>query len=113
MKTIFIVIALFLVGCSSTNRIYEDELYITKKYVGKFIRFVPEKRCTNIQTDRESFYIMGHPDINIPVGAPCYVKYSAESKAGTLRKFWILYFTWDGTDDLYMVKQNPYTGKVY
>ena len=113
MKTIIIVIALILAGCSSANRIYEDELYITKKYVGKFVRFVPEKRCTEIQTDRETFYLAGHPDIDIPSGARCYVKYSAESRAGTIRKFWILYFTYDGTDNFYMVKQNPYTGQVY
>jgi len=113
MKTIFLVIALFLAGCSSSNRIYEDNLYVTKKYVGNFVRMVPEKRCTNIQTDQESFYLCGHPDINIPVGTRCYVKYSAESRAGTIRKFWILYFTWDGTEDMYLVKQDPYTGQVY
>ena len=106
-----IALAFIIGGCSSANRIYEDELYVTKRYAGKFVKFIPEKHCTQIQTDHEIFYLAGHPDINIPINASCYVKYSAESMAGT--KFWVLYFTWDGTDDLFLVKQNPYTGEVY
>lgn len=113
MKTILLVLILACAGCSSANRIYEDELYVTKKYVGKFVELVPEKRCTNIKTDSESFYLHGHPDIVIPPGARCYVKYSAESMAGTMRKFWILYFTYDGTEDMFIVRQNQYTGEVY
>ena len=113
MKTIILVLILICSGCTSASRIHEDNLYVTKKYVGDFVMLDVGKRETNIITNLESFYIYGNPDLNIQPGARCYVKYSAESKAGTMRKFWILYFTWDGTEDWYMLRQNAYTGEVY
>ncbi len=113
MKSLLFVALLILVGCSSANRIYEDQLYVTKKYVGCFIKQVPLKKRIEIVTMLDTFSVVGHPVLDIPAEARCYVKYSPERRAGTIRRFWILYFTWDGTDDLYMVGQNPYTGEIY
>jgi hypothetical protein len=114
MKKISILsVALILAGCSGMDKIHESRLYVTKKYAGNFVRMVPQKHCTAIITTEAAFYILGTPALDIPAGARCYCKYSPESRAGTLRKFWVLYFTWDGTNDMYMIKQNPYTGKIY
>ena len=111
--SIVILIAVLLAGCSATNQIHEDNLYVTKRYIGDFVQLVPEKKVTNIITNQESFYIYGHPTLNIPIKSRCYVKYVAEKRVGSIQKYWVLYFTWDGTKDLYMLGQNMFTGEIY
>ena len=120
MKTLIIFIAIILTGCSSTSKVHEDRLYIIRKYVGEFQAFETMKvgrlfkhTVTQIQTGRAEFYLLGDPQLNIELGARCYVKYFPEKIPNSISSVAVLYFTWNGTYDMYEVWQDPYTGKVY
>ncbi len=115
MKTIIrLSLFILLISCTSQrNIINEDTLYVTRKYVGDFIELRIDKKVTHILTTEAVFYIMGKPRMKIPVKSKCYVKYIAERLPGSHTKVWILYFTWDDTEDLYMLKQNWITGEIY
>jgi len=110
---------IILMGCSSTNTIYEDTIYITRKYIGDFIsqHTIAEGRIfkrdvTVIITDQAIVKTFGRPKIEIPYGARCYLRYIAEILPPHSR-VWVLYLTWDGTEDLYKLWQDPYTGRVF
>lgn len=120
MKTILLVITLFIAGCSSTSKVHEDRLYITRKYVGEFQAFETMKvgrlfkhTVTQINTSRHEFYLLGNPELEIPSGARCYVKYFPEKIPNSISTISVLYFTWNGTYDMYEVWQNVYTGEIY
>ena len=116
MKKLFIIIGLtiLLVGCTSKrNIIYEDTLYITRKYIGDFDTLVVEKRIAHIYTSQAVFNILGGTSLNIEKGAKCYLRYIPERLVGSHSKVYILYFTWDGTEDLFVLRQNIYTGEIY
>lgn len=112
-KLLFISLAI-LMGCViQKNTPHEDMLYVTRKYVGDFVGMEVEKRATHIVTTREDFYITGRPVLDIPYGARCYIKYFPEKIVGSVERYWILYFTWGSTEDLYMLRQNWVTGRIY
>ena len=108
----FLILALLVfVGCS--RYIYEDTMYVTRKYCGTFDTLIVGRRDIRIVTSEDYFYIPGRIRIDVPKNARCYVKYLRESLPDTPGSYiWILYFTWDGTDDLYMIKQNFITGQI-
>jgi len=106
----FIIIIAICVSCS---KYAEDALYITRKYCGNFDTLIVGKRYTEIYTTQDNFLILKGINLNIPKGSPCYVKYIRERLSGTkFNDIWILYFTWEGTSDLYMIKQNYITGRI-
>lgn len=108
-----IFISLLMFGCASQKDvIHEDTLYITRKYIGDFIELRTDKKATCIMTSDALFYVHGKPELNIPDYSRCYVKYIPEKIAGSMSKYWVLYFTWDGTEDLFMIKQNWITGDI-
>lgn len=114
MKTLLIISIAILCSCTSQLEIiHEDTLYVTRKYVGDFADLGVDKRTTRIITTEAVFHLTGTPTLNIPPNAKCYVKYIPERMAGATSKYWVLYFTWDGTEDLFMLKQNWITGKIY
>lgn len=113
MKTLFFISLIILMGCASQkDAVHENMLYITRKYVGDFIELVPEKKITQIVTTRETFYIRGNPDLDIKKGARCYVKYFPERMANSMTTYFVLYFTYNGTMDMYTVHQNWITGEI-
>ncbi len=122
MKALLIfLITLIFMGCTPIRNIHEDRLYITKKYIGDYMKQEEQyvrvflgitKDVTKIVTTETYVFVPGHPKLNIPVGTKCYIKYIAESRPHHC-KVWILYLTWDGTDDLIMIYQNIYTGQIY
>ena len=113
MKTLWLLTLVLLVGCLSQNSIHEDTLYVTRKYVGDLDTITVDKSTTNVFTTEALYCIWGKPRLNIPKGARCYVKYIPQRMPGTANIIWILYFTWDGTDDLIMLRQNYITGEVW
>ena len=121
MKTLILLIAILLAGCSgSRNTAHEDQLYITRKYVGEFQTMETMKvgrlfkhTVTKINTGRAEFYLVGDPQLDISPSARCYVKYFPEKIPNSISTINVLYFTWNGTYDLYEVWQNAYTGQVY
>lgn len=120
MKTLILFIAIILAGCSSTSKVHEDRLYITRKYVGDFQTFETMRvgrlfkyTVTRINTSCAEFYLLGDPQLNIQPGARCYVKYFPEKIPNSISNVAVLYFTWNGTYDMYEVWQDAYTGKVY
>ena len=114
MKKLILIIIIILTGCMSQKDIsYKDSLYLTRKYVGDFIEMVPGKRITEIVTTRESFYILGKPELDIHKGVRCYVKYYPEKIANSMTTYFVLYFTWNGTRDMYVVRQDWITGRIY
>ena len=121
---LFVIVCLiaiaFLIGGCSASQVHEDRLYITRKYVGDFQTFETMRvgrlfkhTVTRINTGRAEFYLIGDPQIDIPTGARCYVKYFPESLPNSASSVAVLYFTWNGTYDMYEVWQDRYTGKVY
>jgi len=113
MKNLFkiLIILICFYGCASSH-IYEDTLYVTRKYVGDFEKVIVEKKISKIYTTDSVFCILGKPNLSIPDSVRCYVKYIPERLAGNNAKTWILYFTWDGTEDLFMLYQNYITGEL-
>jgi hypothetical protein len=71
-----------------------------------------EKKVTVIHTTETNFKILGIPKIDIPENSKCFVKYLPERIAGSNSMAWILYFTWDGTENLYRIKQDYFTGQI-
>jgi hypothetical protein len=98
----FLLLFLFTFGCA-----VQDELVITRKYVGKVISHPGNE----IMTERYTFHMLDIPEP--PDSAWCYLQYKEKSIPGSVMTQYILYFTWNGTDELYMLRQNPYTGIVY
>lgn len=95
-------------------------MYVTRKYCGEFdtLRYSVEKsfiiktNVTYIKTSEEVLSLVGRIPLDIEKGDRCYVKYIAESLPGSNTKIWVLYFTWDGTEDLYELRQNWITGQI-
>lgn len=116
-----LLLAMIMGSCSaSKNTIHEDRLYIIRTYVGDFqgsevmnIGWLFKRKVTRISTTRAEFYLIGEPKLNIPVKTGCYVKYFPEHIPNTVSTIPILYFTWNGTYDMYQVWQNVFTGEVY
>lgn len=107
-----------MLSCSMPTRIYEDTLYITRKYVGRLDSTVIEPYVlrggvTHIYTDSMDFYLDGMIELDAQQGDKCYLRYIHESTAGSMWGHWVLYFTWNGTEDLYMLRQDRFTGEVY
>ena len=98
MKTIILFI--LLTSCT-------PELFITKKYIGKVVNTYDN--C--IITDKGYFYLT--EEINPPDTAYCYLKYIEKRIPGSCGTYYVLYFTWEGTDSLYLIRQNPFTGEIY
>jgi|WetSurMetagenome_2_1015567.scaffolds.fasta_scaffold421471_2 hypothetical protein len=115
MKTLgFLIIGLiFLYGCHATRFIHEDILYVTRKYCGDFDTLIIGKKETKIITTQHELFIWGNIPLDIPKHTKCYLRYIPETPSGQMATFWVLYFTWDGTDDLFMLRQNYITGEVY
>jgi hypothetical protein len=122
MRVIAILTLVLLYGCAVQNEVHEDRMYVTRKYSGDFVkqepwemkRFIlPNGKITKIYTTTHEFYLWGRPELEIPQGASCYVKYIPETIPGSMGKRWVLYFTWDGTEDLFMLAQDPYTGVIF
>jgi hypothetical protein len=122
MKKVFVLIGILaLASCTITGPIIEDNLLITKKYVGNFVSMETEKvkvhllkeTVTKITTTEEQFYIYGQPKIDIKEGEPCYVKYFQEGRPGSISVFFVLYFTWGNNPDYYQLLQDQYTGYIY
>jgi hypothetical protein len=110
MRKFFLIFSIVL--CSCTHQIYENTLYITRKYCGTLERVDIEKKYVRIQTSETYFYIL-RTEVEIPIGVKCYVKYIPENLPSNIdSKVYILYFTWDGTEDLYMIRQNYITGQI-
>ena len=112
MKTIIIFLfIIFLCFCKTPQYIYEDTLYVTRKYIGDFDTSFVEGKYTKVVTTKDYFYIAGRVELIIPDKAKCYLKY--ESQNIKFDKYWILYFTYEGTEDYYMLRQNYIIGKIY
>ncbi len=114
MKKLHCILLVIIIGCvSQRDIIHEDTLYVTRKYIGNFIELRVDKKATCIVTTDALFYIIGKPLLEIPDSSRCYVKYIPERLVGSNTSVWILYFTWDGTEDLFVLRQNKYTGEIY
>ena len=118
MKTktlIFLFFLSIIIGCVANrkNVIHEDTMYVTRKFCGNFDTLIVEKKTIRIITDEAIFHIWGNPKIDIPKNRRCYVKYIPEKLPGSSNKVWVLYFTWDGTEDLIELRQNWITGEIY
>ncbi len=110
MKKLLIILFILFASCSRYN---ENVLFVTRKYCGNFDTLIVEKKFTKIYTTQDYFYIVNGVNLQIPKDSKCYVKYIEETLSGQIgSSVWILYFTWDGMDDLYMLKQNFITGKI-
>lgn len=110
---VLVVLLVVLAGCAGSGGIGEDMLYVTRKYCGDFDSLKIERRYTRIYTSQAEFQIRGRVDLDVPLGARCYVRYIPQRLPGLGSEVWVLYFTWDGTADLYMLRQDPITGKIY
>lgn len=110
MKTL-IILLFFLCGCVA-EQVHNDRMYITRQYVGNFVSVTQEKKVTVINTTETNFKILGNAQLKIIEDARCYVKYIPERIAGSNSMAWVLYFTWDGTENLYRIKQNYFTGQI-
>lgn len=109
---IIIIFSTMLFSCSTSQYIQENKMYITRKYCGDYIEQITiDKRFERIYTTQAIFQIRSGV-INVPVGTRCYIKYRAEIWAGQRAPVWVLYFTWDGTKDLFMLRQNVMTGEI-
>jgi hypothetical protein len=102
-------------GPREGTRIKEDVLYKTRISCGNLISIHkelsgPQKNSYHIQTDRAMFHIKELP--TIPTGTRCYFQLRETALPGGTQ-VWMLYFTWDGTDHLCMVRQNFITGEIY
>jgi hypothetical protein len=91
----------------------EDTLRVTKKYCGKFDTLIHNEKSTMIYTDMVIFHIEGNPIIDIPKNSLCYMKYNKEYYMPGRCYVWMLYFTWEGTADWYVLRQDPITGEIY
>lgn len=109
----FVTFAILISSCNPYNQIHEDTLYVTRKYIGNFDTLVQEKKATAIYTDQAMFRVIGHPPLEIPDSARCYLRYIKETLPRNYSSVWVLYFTWDGTEDLIKIRQNWYTGETY
>jgi hypothetical protein len=99
MKTIILI--LLLTSCASTD------LMITKKYIGK----VMSHNGDQILTSRGDFHL--YEPVEPPDTAYCYLRYIEQGIPGSVGTYYVLYFTWEGTDSIYKVKQNPFTGEIF
>lgn len=123
MQLLTLIAMLIFFSCTPQmrlNTIHEDTLYVTRKYIGHFIKIdyvsikrVFNYRATRIRTNECIVYIWGEQYLDIPIGTRCYIKYFPERIPGTNTKAWVLYLTWDGTDNFYRLIQDQITGKVY
>ncbi len=115
MKPLFhiLLISVFFSCTTTQDLIYEDSLYVIRKYIGDFVELRIEKRMTCVYTTEAVFYIQGQPELKILEGARCYARYIPERMAGANFMSWVLYFTWDGTEDLYILEQDWITGEIY
>ena len=112
MKTIALILLLSFCGCVGMRPIHQGGLYITRKYCGDFDTLITGKKESIVRTSDAYFYIPAKVILNIPKDTRCYIRYIPELLSGTSNSVWILYFTWDGTEDLYMIKQNFITGRI-
>ncbi|MBA7586083.1 hypothetical protein ES708_28079 [subsurface metagenome] len=113
MKKTFFLLLIIFVSCTANRHIHQSRLDVTRRYAGTFIESVPGRKYTEIHTSQSIFSIRGKPELAIPLGAKCYVKYISEILPGDPHiKVWILYFTWDGCVDLFMIRQNYITGEI-
>lgn len=121
LVTVSIILLSIISGCYGTrDTSHRDQLYVTRKYVGNFqasevmkVGWIFKRKVTKINTTRAEFYLTGEPKLDIPQGTGCYVKYFPEHIPNSIETIPVLYFTWNGTYDMYHVWQNPYTGEVY
>jgi hypothetical protein len=86
---------------------------VTRKYCGNLDTTFVQGKYIKVITTTDYFYIDGKIDIDIPKNTRCYLRYIPEHLPGTYHNVWVLYFTFDGTDNLYMLKQNFITGRIY
>ena len=76
MKRMIYILSLFLFSCSTHTIVpksYEDQIIITKKFVGRLELCVPGERYTIIMTDQACFKIYGQ--VAVPANAWCYVRF--------------------------------------
>ncbi len=95
-----LLIILLLTSCTS-------ELFITKKYIGKVVNIYDN--C--VITSQGYFYLTDKA--NPPDTAYCYLRYVEKRISGSCGTCYVLYFTWEGTDSLYLIRQNPFTGEIF
>jgi len=73
---IILIGIIFLCSCSTHTIVpksYEDQIIITKKYVGRLELCVPGEKYTIIMTDQACFKIYGQ--VIVPKDAWCYVRF--------------------------------------
>lgn len=111
-----ILLFFFLFSCSVPRTIVkEDVMYITKQYCGillsdQQVKSDYFKGTTYIVTDRTSFHVKGY--YTFPDSVRCYFQLK-KSLYGSGTVIWMCYFTYEGTDKLYYILQDPILGKIY
>ena len=116
MKKLLIIVMIMLSSCALNKIIKEDTLYVTKKYCGRllstnYIESGKYRRTTQIITDEAQFHVKGN--VQVPDSVRCYFKMKETIISAGESVVWMVYFTYDGTDDLYFIIQNFITGRIY
>lgn len=122
MKNLITLTLLILsISCTVTKDVFrESHLNNTLAYCGDFERlwhtterrFILCSEVTYVATSLDTLAFAGYMDLPLCKGDRCYVKYFIEN-GGPRSEYYILYFTWEGADDFYMLRQNWVTGEVY
>ena len=105
-----LLILMVLSSCASPMRIQEDVMYKTREYCGEFVSISAEKWNYEVQTTEAIFHVKD--SVSVPKGVRCYFKLIEERVPGSASMVWVVYFTWDGTDQNYRVCQNFVTGDL-
>jgi hypothetical protein len=74
MKYLILILSL-LCACTAPRIVpvkYENQLIITKRYVGELLRCIPEGRYTVIVTSERVFKVCG--ELHVPDQAHCYIR---------------------------------------
>lgn len=109
MKYLALILTIFLFACS-VQRVHENTLYVTRAYVGIYVDRAEWTNGCKVFTDRHLFFVIGRLP-NIPNNAKCYIQLKRIKRLEG--DFYRSYFAWDGTDSLYLLRQNVYNAKPY
>ena len=95
-----LIFILLLTSCS-------PELFITKKYIGRYVSSYEN----TVVTDNVMLTLTER--CTPPDSVYCYIKFIEHRIPGSCFSRYVMYFTYEGTDSLYLIRQNPITGEIY
>jgi hypothetical protein len=101
---IILLILIAISSCSSSSYIQEDNIYITKQYVGNYVRMELHNGYSSVLTTNRVILVEGYP--RIPDSVWCYVR--SEPSVHDLhpdikKKLTKKYFYWYGSEKEFKV----------